>query len=134
MSSSSKVELNQRVIWDCPTPPRCGTRSGECQGPGSHIVAAGVNRRISTHQDSIRNQEALRGADAVCQIRRQLLKMADVESVDSIASCFLRAAQVESVVDSPPYPPTVRTFLYRLPIHLRSQSHDLKIGEYIHGE
>ncbi len=55
-------------------------------------------RRQQTHQDSIRNQEALRGADAVCQIRRQLLKMADVESVDSIASCFLRAAQVESVV------------------------------------
>jgi len=60
--------------------------------------------------------QVLRGTDAVCQIRRQLLEMADVESVDAIASCFLRAAQVESVIDSPSYPLLVRTFFYRLPI------------------
>src|SRR6267143_349948 len=36
--------------------------------------------------------------------------------------------------DPAPYPPTVRTFLNRLPIHLRRQSHDLKIREYIHRE
>src|ERR1700730_6940311 len=60
--------------------------------------------------------------------------MADAESVDSIASCFLRAAQVESVINSSSNPAAVRTFLYRLPIHLRRQSHYLKIREYIHRE
>lgn len=38
---------------------------------------------------------------------RQLLEMAEVESVDPTVSCFLRAAQVESVVDSSPDPPVV---------------------------
>src|SRR5260370_30158992 len=60
--------------------------------------------------------------------------MADVESVNSIASSLLRAAQVESVIDSSSNPTTFRTFFYSLPIHLRRQSHDSKIREYIHGE
>lgn len=80
------------------------------------------------------SDKALRGTDPVGQIRRQLLEMADVESIDSIAGGFLRAAQMECIVDSPPYPPVVCAFLYRLLIHFRCQSHDLKIGEYIQGE
>jgi hypothetical protein len=114
---------------------RSGIAFGDCYvqvRPPAPDFAASSLRPFP--QDSIRNHEALRGADAVCQIRRQLLKMSDVESVDSIATCFLCAAQVESVADSPPYPSTVRTFLYRLPIHLRRQSHDLKIREYVHRE
>src|SRR5215470_11024661 len=57
--------------------------------------------------------------------------MADVEGIDSIASGFLRATEVESIVDSSPYPATVCAFLYRLPIHLRRQSHDLKVRKHI---
>jgi hypothetical protein len=60
---------------------------------------------------------------------RQLLEMAEVESVDPTVSCFLRAAKVESVVDSSPDPPVVRSFLYRLPIHLRRQGHDFTVRE-----
>jgi hypothetical protein len=60
---------------------------------------------------------------------RQLSEMAEVESVDPTVSCFLRAAKLEGVVDSSPDPPVVRAFLYRLPIHLRRQGHDLKVRE-----
>ena len=71
-------------------------------------------------QDSIRNHEALRGADAVCQIRRQLLKMSDVESVDSIATCFLFAQH------------RWRASQIRPPIHPRS-AHSCIVSRYISG-
>src|ERR1700694_85317 len=65
---------------------------------------------FSPIQDIVQStiKQILRGTDAVCQIRRQLLERADVESVDAIASCFLRAAQVESVIDSFTNPATLR--------------------------
>ena len=51
----------------------------------------------ATTTESIHNQKMLGRTDAIGPIWCQLLEMANVESVDSIASCILRTAEVESI-------------------------------------
>jgi len=88
--------------------------------PSAKYVARIRNPSSLEHNDPGRgrnqqSRKARRDAYAICHIGRRLMKMTDIESA-SIASCLLRAAQVESVIDSPSYPLLVRTFFYRLPI------------------
>jgi hypothetical protein len=62
-----------------------------------------------------------------------LLKVANVEGVDAVASGLPGAAEVERVVDSSTDPAMIGAGFYRIAIHSRRQGDNLKIGKNLCG-
>jgi hypothetical protein len=75
-----------------------------------------------------RSEETGWSADAVGQIGRELLKVANVEGIDAVASSVPGAGSVERVVDSSADPAMIGAGFYRVTIHFGVSVIILKFG------
>ena len=81
--------------------PRCGAGSWlNCASPPYQRF---VPAEYPSHGFTIRLEKTLKGYRCGLDTH-QLLEIADVETIDSLASRFLRTTELESMVDSCPYP------------------------------
>src|SRR5437660_12662976 len=78
-----------------------------------------------------RSEEAGGSADAVSKGGSELLEVANVESVDAVASAVPGAAEMERVIDSSANPTMIRAGFYRLAIHFMRESDDFECRQNI---